>query len=179
MQSPIKLYITQIVVDIGHRRVNEDSFRESFLSRSIERKKNAVSYFFVVIVSKSIKNRRVLLKYIFCRVMMLAAVFAFCVLVGAVRSSERPNIILIIADDLVRHLWLFENRQLFIFTAHQQICEVMFHSCVSVCTREEGSHLTIIHDALDLTVQTPARHPHHPSPDMGPEDPCTRPPLQT
>ena len=97
------------MVDIGHRSVNEDSFRESFLFRSIERKKIAVSYFFVVIVSKSIKNRRVLLKYTFCRVTMLTAVFAFCVLVGAVRSSERPNIILIIADDLVRHPWLFES----------------------------------------------------------------------
>ena len=109
VQSLIKLYITQIVFDIGHRRGNEDSFRESFLFRSIERKKIAVSYFFVVIVSKSIKNRKVLLKYTFCRVTMLTAVFAFCVLVGAVRALERPNIILIIADDLVRHPWLFES----------------------------------------------------------------------
>ena len=48
----------------------------------------------------------------------------------------------------------YETDLRIVITAHQQSCEnVMFQSCLSVCSQGRGSHMTITHDALDLTVQ--------------------------
>ena len=49
------------------------------------------------------------------------------------------------------------------FTARQWSCGKVMFSCVSVCP-QVGSHMTIIHDALDFSLQVPQPIPPHMEP---------------
>ena len=51
------------------------------------------------------------------------------------------------------HLTTNTLRSSVVFTTRQRSCGKVMFSVVSVCSRGEGFHVTITHDALDLTVQ--------------------------